>query len=47
MPRKGVVVVPSGAHANRARVGAPGTQRIANRPIICHVIDALRDAGTT
>jgi glucose-1-phosphate thymidylyltransferase len=47
MPRKGVVVVPSGAQADRARDGAPGTQRIANRPIISHVLDALRDAGTT
>src|SRR5437868_3175605 len=46
MPRKGVVVVPSGAQADRAREGAPGTQRIANRPLICHVLDALRDAGT-
>jgi glucose-1-phosphate thymidylyltransferase len=28
-------------------VGAAGTQRIANRPIVCHVLDALRDAGAT
>ena len=47
MPRKGVVVVPSGAQAQRMREGPAGTQRIANRPIVCHVLDALRDAGTT
>ena len=36
------------AHAERAHDGAPGIQRIANRPIICHVLDALRNAnGTT
>ena len=29
------------------RGGPAGTQRIANRPIVCHVLDALRDAGTT
>jgi glucose-1-phosphate thymidylyltransferase len=45
MPRKGVVVVPSGAQRERAREDPPGTQRIANRPIISHVVDALRDVG--
>jgi glucose-1-phosphate thymidylyltransferase len=45
MPRKGVVVVPSGAQCERTREGPPGTQRIANRPIISHVVDALRDVG--
>ena len=47
MPRKGVVVVPSGEPRDRVRAGAAGTQRIANRPIVCHVLDALRDAGAT
>src|SRR5437763_996596 len=47
MPRKGVVVVPSGAQGERMREGPAGTQRISNRPIICHVLDALRDAGAT
>src|SRR6185437_2619292 len=45
MPRKGVVVVPSRAQCERAREDPPGTQQIANRPIIGHVVDALRDAG--
>src|SRR6476659_4657446 len=45
MPRKGVVVVPSSAQCERAREDPPGTQRIANRPIISHVVDALRDVG--
>jgi glucose-1-phosphate thymidylyltransferase len=45
MPRKGVVVVPSGAQCKRMREDPPGTQRIANRPIIGHVVDALREAG--
>ena len=45
MPRKGVVVVPSRAQCERTREEPPGTQRIANRPIIGHVVDALRDVG--
>ena len=45
MPRKGVVVVPSAAQCERTREDPPGTQRIANRPIISHVVDALRDVG--
>lgn len=45
MPRKGIVVVQSGTQSERAREGPPGTQRIANRPIIGHVVDALRDVG--
>jgi glucose-1-phosphate thymidylyltransferase len=45
MPCKGVVVVPPKAPAYRAGEGAPGTQRVANRPIVCHVLDALREAG--
>ena len=45
MPRKGVVVVPSRAQCERTREDPPGTQRIANRPIISHVVDALRDVG--
>jgi glucose-1-phosphate thymidylyltransferase len=40
-----VVVVPPGAQAYRSGEGAPGTQRVANRPIVCHVLDALREAG--
>lgn len=39
------MVVPSGAQCERTREGPPGTQRIANRPIISHVVDALRDVG--
>jgi glucose-1-phosphate thymidylyltransferase len=45
MPRKGVVVIPSGAHRERVRADPPGTQRIANRPIVSHVVDALREVG--
>jgi glucose-1-phosphate thymidylyltransferase len=45
MPRKGVVVVPPAALRERVRQDAPGTQRIANRPIISHVAETLRDAG--
>ena len=47
MPRKGVVVVPSGEPCIRMRETPPGTQRIANRPIICHVLEALREAGAS
>jgi glucose-1-phosphate thymidylyltransferase len=45
MPRKGVVVVPPGAQCKRMRQDPPGTQRIANRPIISHVVDSLWDVG--
>jgi len=38
-------VVPSGAQCERMREDPAGTQRIANRPIINHVVDALRDVG--
>jgi glucose-1-phosphate thymidylyltransferase len=38
-------VVPSGGQSERMRDDPPGTQRIANRPIISHVLDALRGVG--
>jgi glucose-1-phosphate thymidylyltransferase len=45
---KGVVVVPNttrwtGPWLSATR--AASLQRVANRPIVCHVLDALRDAG--
>jgi glucose-1-phosphate thymidylyltransferase len=45
---KGVVVVPYTATWRGPWLGAtrrPSLQRAANRPIICHVLDALRQAG--
>jgi glucose-1-phosphate thymidylyltransferase len=49
MPCTGVVVVPGAAAGAdlpiRGRVAA--AQRIANRPIICHALDAVRTAGAT
>jgi glucose-1-phosphate thymidylyltransferase len=45
---KGVVVVPNTARWTGPWLGAtrrPSLQRIANRPIICHVLDALLEAG--
>jgi glucose-1-phosphate thymidylyltransferase len=45
MPCKGVVVVPPGSPSCRTGDGAAGTQQIANRPIVCHVLDALGAAG--
>lgn len=47
MPRKGVVVVPPGNQSRRADDGVAGTQTIANRPLVCHVVHALRAAGAT
>lgn len=46
MACKGVVVVPE-RPASWPGDGAPGTQRVANRAIVCHVVDALRAAGST
>ena len=44
MPIKGVVVVP--VDAPPSRLGeSPGTQRIANRPIVCHALDSLVASG--
>jgi glucose-1-phosphate thymidylyltransferase len=47
MRLKGIVLAPSPQRgpSSVARVMLPAQQRVANRPIICHVIDALRDAG--
>lgn len=45
---KGVVVVPNSTRWTGPWLGAtrrPSLQRIANRPIICHVLDALSEAG--
>jgi len=45
---KGVVVVPNSTHWTGPWLGAtrrPSLQRVANRPIICHVLDALLEAG--
>ena len=41
---KGLVVVPS-ADATPARGLAPGLWEIANRPIVCHAVRAILDAG--
>ncbi len=45
---KGVLVVPDAAVWTGPWLGAtrrPSLQRVANRPIVCHVLDALRQAG--
>jgi glucose-1-phosphate thymidylyltransferase len=45
---KGLVVVPNSTHWTGPWLGAtrrPSLQRVANRPIICHVLDALVQAG--
>jgi glucose-1-phosphate thymidylyltransferase len=45
---KGVVVVPHTTRWTGPWLGAtrrPSLQRVANRPIICHVLDALLEAG--
>jgi glucose-1-phosphate thymidylyltransferase len=45
---KGLVVVPNSTHWTGPWLGAtrrPSLQRVANRPIICHVLDALLGAG--
>lgn len=47
MPRKGVVVVAPGDQAHVPGDDVAGTQAIANRPLVCHVLHALRTAGVT
>jgi glucose-1-phosphate thymidylyltransferase len=45
---KGVVVVPNSAGSTGPSLGATrasSLQRVANRPILCHVLDALLEAG--
>jgi glucose-1-phosphate thymidylyltransferase len=46
--RKGIVVVPNTTLCTGPWLGATratSLQRVANRPIVCHVLDALREAG--
>jgi glucose-1-phosphate thymidylyltransferase len=47
MVLKGLIAPP--AHTPAAAVGEPSAalQRVANRPIVCHVLEALRRAGVT
>jgi len=45
MKCKGVVVVPAEDPARQSRDGAAATRRIANRAIVCHVLDGLVGAG--
>src|SRR6201995_4031957 len=47
MPCKGVVVVPLGNPSCPTDGGASGTQRVANRPIVCHALEALTAARIT
>jgi glucose-1-phosphate thymidylyltransferase len=47
MPCRGIVVVPPGGPACPTDEGPSGAQRIANRPIVCHALDALVAAGIT
>ena len=47
MRYKGVVVVPPGSTESRTRIGATTTERVANRPIACHVVDAVLSSGIT
>ena len=45
---KGIIVVPSTARSTGPWLDATRAtplQRVANRPIVCHVLDALRDTG--
>jgi glucose-1-phosphate thymidylyltransferase len=45
---KGIIVVPTTARLTGPWLGATratSLQRVANRPIVCHVLDALLDAG--
>jgi glucose-1-phosphate thymidylyltransferase len=45
---KGIVLVPDSTRSAGPWLGAtraPSLQRVANRPIICHVLDALAQAG--
>ena len=44
MRTKGVVVAPTN---DEASVEALCTERVANRPIVCHALEALMSAGTT
>jgi glucose-1-phosphate thymidylyltransferase len=47
---KGIIVVPSTAASTGPWLDATRAtplQRVANRPIVCHVLDALRDTGLT
>ena len=44
MRLKGIVLAQAPGSLE-ARVDLPAQQPVANRPIICHVIDALRSAG--
>ncbi|HEY5429401.1 MAG TPA: hypothetical protein VIK04_09820 [Solirubrobacteraceae bacterium] len=44
MPIKGVVMVPADAPPGW-QGERPGTQRVANRPIVCHALDALVAGG--
>ncbi len=48
MSIKGVLLVPEAAAWTGPWLGAtrrPSLQRVANRPIVCHVLDALREVG--
>jgi glucose-1-phosphate thymidylyltransferase len=44
MPTKGVVVAPTD---DAAPIDALCTERVANRPIVCHALDTLMSAGIT
>jgi glucose-1-phosphate thymidylyltransferase len=46
--QKGIIIVPSTARSTGLWLDATRAtplQRVANRPIVCHVLDALHDAG--
>jgi glucose-1-phosphate thymidylyltransferase len=48
LPSKGIIVVPDSAAWTGPWLSAtrrPSLQRVANRPIVCHVLDAMLDAG--
>lgn len=46
MALKGIVVArAAGPHASAGARDAPAASQIANRPIVCHVMDALQGAG--
>ncbi len=47
MQYKGVVVVPPGSTESRTGIGPTTTERVANRPLVCHVLDAILASGIT
>lgn len=47
MPYKAVLVVPPGGTESGTRFGTTAIEPVANRPIVCHVLDAVVTSGIT